>query len=1089
MKYQKMIGSWALITSLLLMSQTGWGQGWSQILKNVASDRNTATAAGRATSDSAGRTVAIDGDYAVIGIPGDEDDGGGGNTLTNAGSALIFKKNVSGQWIKLKKITAADRGATESFGASVAIEGNIIVVGANQEDHDASGLNALTSAGAVYVFYKDQGGTDNWGQVKKLVADDRAAYDNLGNAVAISNNYIVAGASLEDEDAAGANTMTSAGAAYVFYKDRNGVDNWGQVKKLVAADRATSDLFGFSVSISYSIIAVGAYQEDEDAAGLDSKTDAGSVYLFYKDEGGFDNWGQVKKIVAADRAGSDYFGYAVSIFGNTLAVGAYQEDEDAAGGNTLTNAGSAYVFYQDQGGSRNWGQVQKLVAGTRAASDYFGYAIAIYNDKVVVGAYQEDEDANELNTLSNNGSAYVFYKNQGGTDNWGLRKKIVNADRGGDDRFGAAVDIYGADIIAGAYLEDHDLLSSNLVNAAGAAYVFTKGAVDTWSQVNKIILEEPAGSITYGCKIAVDGDYAVIGAPFESQNINSTLPIALQAGAAYLLKKVSGEWIEWKKLVASDRFASDYFGWSVAISGNVVAVGAWWEDEDASGLNNKDGAGSVYLFSKDQGGTDNWGQLKKLVAPDRDIDDRFGYSVALDGALLAVGAYAEDHDAAGANFLNQAGSAYIFSQNQGGANNWGFVRKIVPPDRAATDNFAHTVKLSGNVLVASAYTEDEDAAGLNTLSSAGSAYVFYKDQGGTDNWGFVKKLVAPDRNSNDYFSFALAISGNVIIAGAYQESEDAAGANTVTMAGSAYIFYKDLGGTDNWGMMKKIVASDRELGAYFGQSVSINGNTIAVGAYLNDKDEAGLNIKGDAGAAYVFSKDLGGLDNWGQVQKLVASDRNSSDNFGFALALANNTLFVAAVAEDEDADGLNTLNNVGSVYLFDYNPIMPLTWQQFEATEKWGNVQLNWQTSKESNNQYFDIEHSINGIQWTKIGRVKSSYTQRYQFVHQQPGKGHHYYRIQQVDLDGRFTYSTVQQLLLDAQTAAIQLLSNPVPLGHAIRLQVFSPATIRLYNNAGQPLKTQQVQAGILQWPTDGLTPGLYFIKADGQQFKVMIQ
>lgn len=1088
MKYQKMMSSLALIAGLLL-TQTGLGQGWSQILKNVASDRNTPNAAGRAVNDSLGKTVAIDGDYAIVGIPGDDDDGGGGNSLTNAGSALIFKRNISGEWIKLKKITATDRGATESFGAAVAIEGNIIVVGANQEDDDANGLNAMTSAGAVYVFYKDQGGTDNWGQVKKLVASDRAAYDNLGIAVAISGSTIVAGANLEDEDAAGANTLASAGSAYVFSKDQGGTDNWGQVKKLVATDRAASDFFGFAVTISGNTIAIGAYQEDEDADGLNTKTDAGSVYIFYKDEGGTDNWGQAKKIVSADRNSSDNFGYSLSLYGTTLAVGAYQEDEDAAGLNLLISSGSAYVFYQDQGGAGNWGQVKKLVAGVRAANDYFGYAIAVYNDKIVVGAYQEDEDASDLNMMSNNGSAYIFYKDQGGTNNWGQKKKIVNGDRGGDDRFGAAVDISGADIIAGAYFEDHDLQGNNLLNAAGSAYVFIKGTTDTWAQVNKIILEEPASGINYGYKIAIDGDYAVIGAPYESQNINSSLPIALQAGAAYLLKKVSGEWIEWKKLVASDRFAADYFGWSVSISGDIVAVGAWAEDEDAAGLNNKDGAGSVYLFSKNQGGADNWGQLKKLVAPDRDFDDRFGYSVAINGTILAVGAYAEDHDAAGANLVNQAGSAYIFSQDQGGANNWGFVRKVVAPDRAASDNFAHTVKISGSILVASAYTEDEDAAGLNTKSSAGSAYVFYKDQGGTDNWGFVKKLVASDRNSNDFFSFALAIDGNILVAGAYMESEDAAGSNTVSMAGSAYVFYKDQGGTDNWGQVKKIVASDRELGAYFGQSVSVFGNTIVVGAYLNDKDAAGLNTKGDAGAAYVFSKDLGGTDNWGQVQKIVAADRNSSDNFGFAVALASNTLFVAAVAEDEDADGLNNLTNVGSVYAFNYNPLMPLTWQYFDATEKSGNVQLNWQTAKEYNNQYFAVQHSSNGNQWSTIGKVNSNNAQRYQFVHLQPGKGRHYYRLQQVDLDGRFSYSTTQQVLLDAPTSSIQLLSNPVPVGHTIRLQVLSPVTIRLYNSAGQPMRTAQASTGLLLWPTDGLAPGMYFIKANDQQYKLMIQ
>jgi spore coat protein U-like protein len=105
---------------------------------------------------------------------------------------------------------------------------------------------------------------------------------------------------------------------------------------------------------------VGAYQEDEDASGANTLGNAGSAYIFYKDQGGTDNWGQVKKIVASDRATNDYFGYSVSINGNIVVVGAYQEDEDASGANTTSNAGSAYIFYKDQGGVDNWGQAKKL---------------------------------------------------------------------------------------------------------------------------------------------------------------------------------------------------------------------------------------------------------------------------------------------------------------------------------------------------------------------------------------------------------------------------------------------------------------------------------------------------------------------------------------------------------------------------------------------------------------------------------------------------------------------------------------------------------------------------------------------------------
>jgi len=124
------------------------------------------------------------------------------------------------------------------------------------------------------------------------------------------------------------------------------------VAKIVASNRYHYDFFGYSVSISGDYAVVGAYFEDEDADGNNTMDDAGSAYIFYKDQGGTNKWGQVAKIVASDRATGDYFGYSVSISGDYVAVGAYIEDEDTDGNNTMDDAGSAYIFYKDQGGIR-----------------------------------------------------------------------------------------------------------------------------------------------------------------------------------------------------------------------------------------------------------------------------------------------------------------------------------------------------------------------------------------------------------------------------------------------------------------------------------------------------------------------------------------------------------------------------------------------------------------------------------------------------------------------------------------------------------------------------------------------------------------
>ena len=212
-----------LLFSLLgcLLAGGANAQNWNQLIKTVSSQRAIPSSVGRANSDRFGFSVAIDGDYAVIGAIGEDDDATGLNNLPSAGAAYIFKKNTgTGNWELLKKIVASDRAASDAFGNSVAISGSTIVVGAANEDEDAAGMNNAAGAGSAYVFSQNEGGTNNWGQVKKIVASDRAANDNFGNSVAISGSTIVVGAYLEDHDAAGMNFANNAGSAYVFSKTR-----------------------------------------------------------------------------------------------------------------------------------------------------------------------------------------------------------------------------------------------------------------------------------------------------------------------------------------------------------------------------------------------------------------------------------------------------------------------------------------------------------------------------------------------------------------------------------------------------------------------------------------------------------------------------------------------------------------------------------------------------------------------------------------------------------------------------------------------------------------------------------------------------
>ena len=352
------------------------------------------------------------------------------------------------------------------------------------------------------------------------------------------------------------------------------------------------------------------------------------------------------------------------------------------------------------------------------------------------------------------------------------------------------------------------------------------------------------------------------------------------AGAAYVYQRDQGganTWGEVTKLIASDAEAGDYFGTSVAVDGDIAIVGARFES--AGGFQ----AGAAYVFQRDQGGANAWGEVRKLIASDAQATDWFGATVAVSGDTAVVGAYLED---SGGDF---AGAAYVFQRDQGGADNWGEVTKLMASDTQAEDEFGASVAISGDTVIVGAFLED--AGG----DRAGAAYVFQRDQGGQDNWGEVTKLMASDAQAGDFFGIGVAVSDDTVVVGA--DNDDAGG----DLAGAAYVFQRDQGGADNWGEVTKLTASDAEAGDFFGSGVSVDGDTAVVGAFREGNG---------AGAAYVFGRDEGGGGNWGEVTKLTASDAQVGDFFGIRVAISGNTAIVGA--HHEDAGG----NDAGAAYLF-----------------------------------------------------------------------------------------------------------------------------------------------------------------------------
>lgn len=333
---------------------------------------------------------------------------------------LVFNENTE------FKLNASDGTVCDQFGSALAIDGDILLVGARSAACGESNGNC----GAVYVFGADAGGS--WTQVATLVAANATEGDEFSAAVAISSDYAVIGA-VKDDDGG-----SNSGAAYVFERY---ADGWLQVDKLVAEDADSTDHFGSAVAISGDYMVVGAFQDNPTSSG--SSSGYGAAYVFGRDGEG--SWSQVDKLVAADASAYDHFGWSVAISGTIVVIGT-PGDEPTGAGTEYGGTGAAYVFGQNIDGS--WTQKDKLTADDSTAYR-FGISVAIDGGIVVVGASYWFENCPAY--PADCGAMYCFGRESDGS--WTQREKHNQSAADGAAewiQYGEAVAISGDFVVAGA---------------------------------------------------------------------------------------------------------------------------------------------------------------------------------------------------------------------------------------------------------------------------------------------------------------------------------------------------------------------------------------------------------------------------------------------------------------------------------------------------------------------------------------------------------------------------------------------------------------------------------------------------------------
>lgn len=483
---------------------------WSQIQTLLDKKENTTFLSGAITQqayikasntdagDRFGYAVAISGDTLVIGaayeasvatgVNGNEDD----NSAYMAGAVYVFTKTGT-TWSRQAYLKASNTDSGDHFGKAVAISGDTIVVGAQYEDSNATGVNGdgnnnlASNSGAAYVFVRN--GT-TWSQQAYLKASNTQGNDLFGYSVAISNNTIAVGAPKESSSSTGINgneadnSASMAGAVYVF--TRNGT-SWSQQAYIKASNTDSFDEFGEAVAISGDTLVIGAHYEDSNAIGVNGDsnnndaTNSGAAYVFIRNG---TSWSQQAYLKASNSEADDNFGASAAILGDTIVIGAFQEDSGSSGvngnqsDNSAENSGAAYVF-ELRGVS--WTQVAYLKASNPDTGDRFGLGIALSDDTIVIGAYLEDSNATGVNgnqtdnSAENAGAAYIFARN---ATNWSYLAYLKASNSEAFDQFGWRLAVSDEFIIVGANLEDSSATgingdeNDNSANDAGAAFVF-----------------------------------------------------------------------------------------------------------------------------------------------------------------------------------------------------------------------------------------------------------------------------------------------------------------------------------------------------------------------------------------------------------------------------------------------------------------------------------------------------------------------------------------------------------------------------------------------------------------------------------------
>ena len=839
--------------------------------------------------DNFGFSVAITRDYAIVGA-NREDTGG-----SDVGAAYIFKKDANGDWLQEIKLQPTDLTNVFSFG-EVAISENYAAVGATMSD----------GAGRVYVFENVNG---TWTQTHILEASDKTAGDNFGVSVAISNQTILVGSSLDDD------VVNASGSAYFFTKQGN---NWIEESKITASDELEGFGFGHSVDISGDRAVIGNNYVGGNSEDL-------AAYVFKRDS---TIWTQEAKLQST--LTSSHFGRSVAIKDTSVLIGAPYD-------NTTTNqVGAVYSFsYRDS----VWSENQKLQPPVRTAQEllYLGHSVALDNDFVIgaIGDYENgglsgavyvltpslirlSVQGNSITIADKDSIADVADNTDFGTINAcetpSLEKTFTLHSIGCDSiTFTAPLSIVLSD--SSSFSVSMQPLDSMLASGQSQEFKITYSPTPTLTGIQRATVSilsndpnvDPYSFTIQGESAVVTGSLTVEGnavritnGETQTDSLNYTNFGSVEACQLTTLErtfKLYGYGSECNPLTLTGSepvtiFGSADFEVISQPSLSTLNIGDTTSFTIRYSPNNSAAQKAIVSIASDNPNVSPYTfaiqaeadfglpitQITKLR--DRRISNDIsligsGYAVDLVGEYAARGSYSMPNG--GAN----RGVVYVYKRE---GRNWIEDALITNNDpNLTTGGFGHEVLLTtDNYLFVSS---------LGTSQGGGAVFVFKREG---NQWTRQAVLQASDVSNNN-FGVSLAIQDNYLVVGASNASSGS------TDGGAAYVFKRE-GST--WTQEAKLTSSTAYSGDNIGGSVSIEGDYILIGASQTRTSRYSSN---NVGAVYLFKKEG---NDWIEKQKLFSPRRITNDFFGSNVKLSNGTAFVTAVNDD------TTLPDAGAVYTF-----------------------------------------------------------------------------------------------------------------------------------------------------------------------------